>query len=136
MSTTRIDAPSTPPAASPRADPAERRRPDDATASDGDLAEALGDLARLLAADDQATRLARAQSQVEALLYAAQLAGARGYALGRRGAAAEADRIARSLVASGLSGSAVADIASQAGRVAALADRTPPAPQPDPDAPA
>nr|CAM77617.1 hypothetical protein MGR_2095 [Magnetospirillum gryphiswaldense MSR-1] len=62
-----------------------------------EAAAELDDLARLLVRDVETTRLARAQSQIEALLYAAQLALARGDGGGLRGITWEAGRIARDL---------------------------------------
>lgn len=79
----------------------------------------LDDLARLLVRDVETTKLARAQSQIEALLYAAQLAVARGDTTGLRGIAWEAGRIARDLGG----GDAAAALVTQAGQVCRLCEK-------------
>lgn len=85
-----------------------------------EAATELDDLARLLVRDVETTKLARAQSQIEALLYAAQLALARGDGGGLRGIAWEAGRIARDLGG----GDAAAAIVAQAGQVCQLCEKT------------
>jgi len=81
------------------------------------LVLALDGLAQDLLRDTQASRLARAQSQVEALHYAAQLALARGDHWAIKALSSEAQRIGRDLVASGLPAEQVAPILEQALRV-------------------
>ncbi|KAF0222963.1 MAG: hypothetical protein FD176_2278 [Rhodospirillaceae bacterium] len=111
MNDTRIGpAPSVPPAAGP--DPQPRAVAVEAAAE-------LDDLARLLVRDVETSRLARAQSQIEALLYAAQLALARGDGSGLRGIASEAGRIARDLGG----GDAAAALVAQAGQVCRLCEK-------------
>lgn len=98
MTTSRIDpAPPTGAATSENGP----RRPSPLAA---ELSDALAGLAEDLRQVDHATRLARAQGQLEALLYAAQLAGARGDQQALRGLSAEAGRIGRDLSAAGLDG--------------------------------
>ncbi|MCA1908518.1 MAG: hypothetical protein LDL39_09160 [Magnetospirillum sp.] len=89
-----------------------------------DLAQALSGLAEDLTRDGEATRLARAQSQVEALHYAAQLAAARGDLPALKALSAEALRVGRDLSAAGLPADRVAPILEQARRVGG--DRPPP----------
>ena len=114
MSGTRIGPP--PPAPNISADHAPRPAPVQ------DLADALADLAHLLVRDSETTRLAKAQSQIEALLYAAQLAVARGDAQGLRGVASEAGRIARDLGAAGTVSDQANAIIAQAGQVRQMCD--------------
>lgn len=92
-----------------------------------DLAEALAGLAGDLLRDSQASRLAKAQAQVEALHYAAQLAVARGDIQALRGLSAEAGRISRDLAASDLPAEQVAAIAAQAQQVSQSGDPAEPA---------
>lgn len=81
------------------------------------LALALDGLAQDLLRDTGVSRLARAQSQVEALHYAAQLALARGDHWAIKALSAEALRIGRDLAGSGLPAEQVAPILEQALRV-------------------
>ncbi|MGE4280262.1 MAG: hypothetical protein AB7G62_11780 [Magnetospirillum sp.] len=89
-----------------------------APAPSGDqLALALDGLAEDLLRDTRASRLTRAQSQVEALHYAAQLALARGDLWAIKALSSEAQRIGRDLAAAGLPAEQVAPILEQARRV-------------------
>lgn len=92
--------------------------------SGDDLAQALSGLAKDLLRDGAVTRLARAQSQVEALHYAAHLAAARGDLSALKALSAEALRVGRELSAAGLPADQVAPILEQARRVGG--DRPPP----------
>lgn len=85
--------------------------------SGDDLVQALSGLAKDLRHDGEVTRLARAQSQVEALHYAAHLAAARGDLSALKALSAEALRIGRDLSAAGLPADQVAPILEQARRV-------------------
>jgi len=114
MSGTRIGPP--PPAPNISADHAPRPAPVE------DLADALAGLAHLLVRDSETTRLAKAQSQIEALMYAAQLAVARGDAQGLRGVASEAGRIARDLGMAGAVSDQANAIIAQAGQVRQICD--------------
>lgn len=127
----------------PRIDPTTLPLPQNATETAprpaptvAELTDALAGLAGDLVRVDQATRLARAQSQVEALLYAAQLAAMRGDQQGLRGLAAEAGRLSRDLSAAGLQSDQVAAIVAQAQRVGQICEDgvavAAPIPSPDP----
>lgn len=85
--------------------------------SGDDLVQALSGLAKDLRHDSETTRLARAQSQVEALHYAAHLAAARGDMSAIKALSAEALRVGRELSAAGLPAEQVAPILEQARRV-------------------
>ena len=111
MSGTRID-PAPPAIPSPSTDSAPRPAP-----SGPELADALAGLAGDLLRVDLATRLARAQAQVVALLSAALLAAVRGDHPAMRGLAAEAGRIGRDLATGGLDSDQVAAIVAQARQV-------------------
>lgn len=87
-----------------------------------ELGDALNDLARLLVHDSEATRLAKAQSQMEALMYSAKLAIARGDVQGLRGIASEASRISRDLGAAGMVSDHVGAIVSQGNQVCQLCE--------------
>lgn len=87
-----------------------------------DLGAAMADLAQWLVKDTETSRLATAQSQVEALMYAAKLAVARGDAQALRGLSSEAGRISRDLSSSGLAADQVAAVVAQAGQVNQLCD--------------
>jgi hypothetical protein len=115
MSGTRIEP--TPPALPSASAETQRLAP-----SAAELAESLAGLAGDLVRVDTATRLTRAQSQIEALLYAAQLAAVRGDRQSMRALAAEAGRVSRDLAAAGLDADQVGAIVAQARQVGQLCE--------------
>jgi len=122
MSTSRVGpapgaGPHSPVSPSPSAETSGPDKAVDPPPSGDQLALALDGLAQDLLRDTQVTRLTRAQSQVEALHYAAQLAAARGDLWAIKALSAEALRIGRDLAGAGLPAEQVAPILEQARRV-------------------